>query len=204
MKFVHLTPQPNISRIRRNGIRLGAGRRGRGLYAVPLMLLPLVDFTEDDRPISGEKRSSGTLWRWLRTYSNRHRNLAAVVFGDSDSHWPAELYLELCPQNGTDWLNNLNSPGVMVDGKHLDFVRDAIQSGLGANLKVTLHCSTALGLVMKAVQSCGIGTTQQYDESIEVVLPNSVPAKLIERIVPLYRTNKQFRQDRQQRDSGAE
>ena len=204
MKFVHLTGQPNLSRIRRNGIRLGTGRRGRGLYAVPLMLLPLVDFTEDDRPISGEKRSSGTLWRWLRTYSRRHRNMAAVVFGDSDNHWPADLYLELAPEQGTDWLTEMNPLDVFVERSDLEFVQIAHKTGFLADIRIKLNNSTGLGSVMSADEARGICTTQHYDESIELVLPNPVPAKLIERIVPLYRTNKQFRQDRQQRDNGAE
>ncbi len=45
MKFVHLTPQPSISRVKRGGIRTGQGRRGRGVYAVPLMLLPQIAYT---------------------------------------------------------------------------------------------------------------------------------------------------------------
>lgn len=44
MKFVHLTPQPSISRVKRSGIRTGQGRRGSGVYAVPLMLLPQVAY----------------------------------------------------------------------------------------------------------------------------------------------------------------
>jgi hypothetical protein len=168
------------------------------------MLLPLVDFTEDDRPISGEKRSSGTLWRWLRTYSSRHRNLAAVVFGDSDSHWPADLYLELTPKQGTDWLSEMNPTDVVVERSDLEFVQIAHKTGFLANLRIKLNNSTGLGSVMCAVQARGIGTIQRYDDTIELVLPNPVSAGLIERIVPLYRTNKQFRQDRQQRDSGAE
>ena len=62
MRFVHLTPQPMISRIRKNGIRLGGGRRGRGVYAVPLMLFGQVALTDDDRLIEADLRSSMTLW----------------------------------------------------------------------------------------------------------------------------------------------
>lgn len=37
MKFVHLTPKKNIGKILKNGIHLGNGRRGRGVYAMPLI-----------------------------------------------------------------------------------------------------------------------------------------------------------------------
>ena len=40
MKFVHLTDHKSIPRILRTGIRLGNGRHGRGVYAVPLTNLP--------------------------------------------------------------------------------------------------------------------------------------------------------------------
>lgn len=33
MKFVHLSEQPSIARNKKSGIRCGAGRRGRGVYA---------------------------------------------------------------------------------------------------------------------------------------------------------------------------
>lgn len=39
MKFAHLSTQPNISKIRKSGLHMGDGRRGRGVYAVPLMML---------------------------------------------------------------------------------------------------------------------------------------------------------------------
>jgi len=62
MKFVHLTPQPKIARITRNGIRLGIGRRGKGVYAVPLMLMQRISFLDDDAAIEADPRSSTTLW----------------------------------------------------------------------------------------------------------------------------------------------
>jgi hypothetical protein len=105
---------------------------------------------------------------------------------------------------GTDWLSEMNPTDVVVERSDLEFVQIAHKTGFLANLRIKLNNSTGLGSVMCAVQARGIGTIQRYDDTIELVLPNPVSAGLIERIVPLYRTNKQFRQDRQQRDSGAE
>lgn len=197
MKFVHLTPQPKIARVTRNGVRLGSGRRGRGVYAIPLMLMQRISFIDDDTAIEADPRSSTTLWHWLSTLSHRHRNLAAVTFTTSKDHWPATLYLELKPTVGTDWLQNVETDTLNIADADLQFLRDAHRQQFIADLKVTVGTAVDLGKLLRAVQSAGLTTWDRYDETIEIVFPNPVPSKLITRITPLYRTNKQFKQDRQ-------
>lgn len=197
MKFVHLTPQPKIARVKRNGIRLGRGRRGKGVYAVPLMLMQRLSILDDDTVVEADARSSTTLWQWLSTLRHRHRNLAAVTFTTSADHWPAILYLELKPTIGTDWLQNAQSENINIADEDLQFVRNAHRQKFIADLKVTVGAAASLGRLLHAVQSAGLSTWDRYDETIEVVLPSPVPANLITRITPLYRTNKQFKQNRQ-------
>lgn len=197
MKFVHLTPQPKIARVKRNGIRLGGGRRGKGVYAVPLMLMQRLSSLDEDTVVEADPRSSTTLWHWLSTLRHRHRNLAAVSFKTSADHWPAVLYLELKPAIGTDWLQNVQSDNINIADEDLQFVRDAHQQQFIADLKVIVGAATSLGRLLHAVQSAGLSTWDRYDETIEVIFPSPVPPSLITRITPLYRTNKQFKQDRQ-------
>lgn len=121
MKFVHLTPQPKIARVRRSGIRFGSGRRGRGVYAVPLMLMQCVTFMDDETQIPSEPRSSTTLWQWLSSLDHRRRNLAAVTFSTTADHGPADLHIELNSTIGTDWLSQIDSEAATVINSDLQF-----------------------------------------------------------------------------------
>ena len=195
MKFVHLTPQPSIARVKRNGIRFGNGRRGRGVYAVPLMFMEQVSFI-DGAFVPMAPRSSITLWQWLSTLSSRHRHVAAIVFETTAEHWPAQLYIELQPETGTDWLTNIDPNCVTVTDTDLEEVRNDHSHGWQSTLKLLIHNTVAMGKVLHAIQLCGHATTARHDESIEIVFPSAVAANSIERVTPLYRTNKQFKLSR--------
>lgn len=196
MKFVHLTPQPQIGRVKRNGIRCGNGRRGRGVYAVPMMMLQQVSRTADNRIIRSEHRSSLTLWQWLATERKRHRNLAAVLFRTAADHWPADLYIGVGPSIGLDWIKALRSTDIRVADDEIDLVRDAHEQGRRTTLHVSLIHESALGLALWHIQQAGFKTWDRYDDSIEVVFRSPVKAALIDRFVPLYRTSKEFKRDR--------
>jgi hypothetical protein len=203
MKFVHLTSQPNIARVRRSGIRCGNGRRGRGVYAVPLMMMQRVTFIDDDTIVPASPRSSTTLWQWLAGLKNRHRNLAAIVFRTSPNHWPADLYLELKAATGTAWLANIDAKDATVASNDLDFVRDVHNHSFIADLKLSVQNAAGLGKILNAIQSHGHTTWDRFDESIEIIFPNAIASNLIDDVTPLYRTNKQFRQHRErQQDTG--
>lgn len=203
MKFVHLTPQPKIARVKRSGIRFGSGRRGRGVYAVPLMLMQCVTFTDDDKQIPAEPRSSTTLWQWLSSLNHRHRNLAAVTFSTTADHWPAELYIELKSTIGTDWLTLIDSEAATVTNSDLQFVRNAHKHQFIADLKLSIRDSASLGKVLSVVQAHGLTTWDRYDETVEIIFPNPIAARLITRVTPLYRTSSQFKRDREgQHDAG--
>jgi hypothetical protein len=193
MKFVHLTPQPSIARVKQNGIRFGSGRRGRGVYAVPLMFLEQVSHINSDTVMPAQPRSSTTLWRWLATSKRRHSHVAAIIFQTTAAHWPANLYIELRAETGTDWLTNIDPRSVTVANDDLQWVRDAHSQGWAADLQLLIHNTSGLGKVLQMIQSCGHTTLDRRDESIEIVFPSAVAPNLIERITPLYRTNKQFK-----------
>ena len=195
MKFVHLTPQPSIARVKRNGIRFGNGRRGRGVYAVPLMFMEQVSYI-DGAFVSMAPRSSITLWQWLSTLKSRHRHVAAIVFETTVEHWPAQLYIELQPETGTDWLSNIDPNHVTVADADLEEVHNDHSHGWQSTLKLLIHNTVGMGKVLHAIQLCGHATEDRHDESIEIVFPSAVAANLIERVTPLYRTNKQFKLNR--------
>ncbi len=202
MKFVHLIPQPKISRVKRSGIKLGSGRRGKGVYAVPLMLMQRISLLDDDTIVESDLRSSVTLWHWLSQVRHRHRNLAAIAFTTIADHWPAALHLELKPTVGTDWLQNVETNAFYIGDEDLQFVRDAHRQHFIADLEVTVQTAIGLGKLLHAVQSAGLTTWDQYDETIEIVFPKPVPSNLLARITPLYRTNKRFKQDRRRHHQG--
>ena len=196
MKFVHLTPQPNIARVKRSGIRSGSGRRGRGVYAVPLMLMQQVSFIGDDRIVASEPRSSVTLWQWLAGSRNRHRNLAAIVFRTASDHWPADLYIELKPVVGTDWLTEIDAQFATIAEADLRVVRIAHSQGFSADLKLSVRNGSGVGKILHAVQSRGHAIWDHYDDSIEIIFQSPIASHLIERVTPLYRRNGQFKRDR--------
>lgn len=199
MKFVHLTEQPLIARIKKRGIRCGNGRRGRGVYAVPLMVVRRQLYRDDEANLPADPVSSATLWQWLAGLGDRHRHFAAIVFETTAAHWPAQLYIELDASTGHDWLQTMDPREVEVSESHLVWVREAHAQTFMACLQITVHSPAAVGMVMHALHSQGHAVWDDNDESIEIVFPQPIPARAIVRIVPRYRNNKQFRQARQRR-----
>ena len=197
MKFVHLTSQPNIGRVKRSGIRTGNGRRGRGVYAVPLMMMEQVALVDEDEIIAANPRSSTTLWRWLRKLKSRHSHVAAIIFRTTSDHWPAKLYVELRPITGIEWLSDIDAQDATAADADIAFVRQIHSWGFIADFKLSVKSPNGLGKIMHAIHSRGHRTLDCYDESVEVVFPAPIPPHLIEQVTPFYRTNKQFKQKRE-------
>lgn len=193
VKFVHLTEQPLIARVKISGIRCGNGRRGRGVYAVPLMRFSRVFYREDEPHLPADPMSSTKLWSWLAEVG-RHRHLAAVVFRATPAQWPANLYLEIAPKVGTGWLQHVDRREVSVAESHLQWIRQAHADGLFPTLELTVHSESGLGKVMHALHANGHTVWDGNNEGVEIVFPNPIPARAIVRVLPLYRSNQQFRQ----------
>lgn len=194
MKFVHLSEQPLIARIKKSGIRCGDGRHGRGVYAVPLMVIRRIAYREDDPHLPADPVSSSRLWSWLAGLGDRHRHFAAIIFHDTPAHWPAELYIELDAKTGCEWLPSLDSRLVTIAETHLQDVREAHEFKYMATLQVTVHSAAGLGAVLHGLRIHGYAVWDDNDESIEVVFARPIPARSIVRVIPQYRSNKQFKQ----------
>ncbi len=112
MRFVHIAPRAALDRVARHGIRQGRGRRGRGVYAVPLFGIPRKYRLDDTRPLeplllSDRPIPSTDLWEFLFRYRpGTRRRPVAVIFDPPSSIWPADLYVALKPQVGLAFLEN--------------------------------------------------------------------------------------------------
>lgn len=199
VKFIHLTEQPLIARIKKRGIRFGNGRRGRGVYAVPLMVMRRKVYREDEPHLPSDPVSSSKLWQWLAGLGDRHRHCAAIVFETTCVHWPAQLYIELDAKTGHAWLDDMDPREVEVTASHLEQVREAHAQWFMGSLQITVNSSAGLGQVMHALHSHGYAVWDGNDESIEIVFPRPIPARSIVRVIPRYQNNKQFRQVRDRR-----
>ncbi len=192
MKFVHLATRKAVGKIRKNGIRKGSGRRGKGVYAVPLVWLPSFDVSRLQRDNTlvgyiGEKFSSSFLWRHLFSKKScRGKDNAAVVFEANDSIWPADLYLISNPEVFNQFLNNI------LDSKDMPFERSLV---IDQNLQFVcssfrIHSSKQFGRVFRHLMKTGQAYYSGGSDIIEVVFRNPVPPNHIQRIIPLYPTRK--------------
>lgn len=197
VKFVHLTEQPRISRILKGGIRCGDGRRGRGVYAVPLMTVGRILYRDDEPHLPADPVSSAKLWSWLAGLGDRHRNLAAIIFEPTPAHWPARLYIELDHKTGHGWIDKLDRREAEIAESHLRFVREAHNIGFMVTVEIIVNSPAGLGMVMHGLHANGYTVWNTNDESIEILFPQPIPARSIVRVIPQYRSNKQFRQRRQ-------
>lgn len=201
MKFVHLTEQPLIARIKKSGIRCGNGRRGRGVYAVPLLAMRRQVYRDDEPHLPSDPVSSSMLWQWLAGLGDRHRHFAAIVFETTSAHWPAQLYIELDAKTGHAWLHAMDPREVEVAASHLEQVREAHAQSFMSSLQITVNSPAGLGMVMHALHTHGYAVWDDNDESIEIVFPRPVPARSIVRVMPRYQNNKQFRQVKDRRST---
>jgi len=117
MKFIHLTERKNIGLIRRNGIRKGNGRRGRGVYTIPLFFISKELYLDPVRWVKSpatesDMLSTGKFWGLLSTERIGKSKSAAIVFSLTDEHWPISLYIFLRSKTGLKfikWANKLKS-----------------------------------------------------------------------------------------------
>ena len=200
MKFVHLTPRKNIALIKRNGIRRGTGRRGKGVYAMPLIMLSR-DIDLRPREIDGKEIVSAPISAsrfWTRLFSiNSQRwgtKAAAIVFSMPEHGWPVRLYIGLPSDVGIgvlDWMKK--DPGRLRLVSEDDFYKckEAFAKGWGAEVEMKVDSARLLGGLLHAYRASG-GSAVCFDD-IELVIDTPIPSSCIERIVPLYQRNKEFR-----------
>jgi hypothetical protein len=199
MRFVHLAPRSAVAGIRRNGLRLGDGRRGRGVYAVPLFRIRrsrprAPDDADDDAVDISVPLTSGTVWRHTlgRLRAPRSRPVA-VVFALPRRCWPIDVFLEVAPLGAERLLEDLHdalSDDLAVTADDLAFVRRASRDGVCSDLKATIATGAALGKLLHLYVEYGARVWSRYDDQIEVVIRSPIPASAIESLRPLSRTNR--------------
>jgi hypothetical protein len=214
MIFVHLAPRAAVGRIRRNGLRVGNGRRGKGVYAVPLFRIRRVrakepqDFDRTDFDFSNPS-TSATLWRRLfSAASNRGNRPVAVVFEPPTQCWPLDVFLEVSPSIATPLLRRLQARrgGLEISEHAIAFVLAAAAEGCLSDLEARVHHSEALGRLLREFLAAGGCASSHFSEEVEVVIRRPVPPKAIRRLVPLSLTSAKAQtrrnRDRARRDSG--
>jgi len=196
MKLVHLAPRNVIGRIRRNGLRMGRGVRGRGVYSVPL-------FQIMEQQEGARLYSSMDMWRGLFCGSDkRGRQCAAVVFTAPPSCWPAELYFCFSPHQARMLLGKLDTgllPGLSIDSAQRQWLEETAARGYCcSDAGVVVKNHGALGRFLTWLFQTGWSPVEAYSEEIELVFRCPVPPGAIERIFPLYRKDAKFRVQREQ------
>lgn len=200
MKFVHLTPQPLVSKVKKNGIRCGDGLRGKGVYAVPLMLIPCIAYKDLRNPDRTVPMSSINLW--LKTLQTRHRHLAAVIFKTKEEQWPAPLWVSANNSVTSDSILEKLKQYAEIDEEDEDWVRKIHNEGWCCELKLHVHTPNNLGKIMNLILDAGLSTLTRYAESVEMVFPSPIKPDQIDKIIACYPSNKDFkRRRRKQFDS---
>ena len=207
MKFVHLADHKSVPRIVRNGIRLGDGRHGRGVYAVPLMNLPrstpINEYIwknrrwkkEEQLYATSEPKSSLDLWQWLVKSVRRQQRPIAVIFDPSADAWRAELYLECWGQAMARFAALLAAdpyPGGLVTPECLTKIQQYANRMIGVDLRFDVCSCNQVGGILRHYVEAGHVPAAHYDDMIEIVFPRSIPRSQICSLIPLSRTNRQI------------
>lgn len=185
MLFVHLTDVKMVPRIRQNGLRLGWGRRGTGLYCVPLIELGTGE--------PGVVSSTGGQWKWW-IRGRGARRPAAVVFSAPAFAWPADLYVNI--DEGVvepEFVKTLGAALRRVGAENMW----ACEFGC-----VRVDSPAHLGKVLAAYRKAGARIGAHGSDSIEVVFQCPMPSRQIQKIIPLNQTNRKFKERR--RTSGVD
>lgn len=214
MKFVHLAPRRAIGRIRKNGLRMGKGRWGKGVYSVPLFNLRLSTLKnpKDNIPIDEETLEdfsvplpSTSLWRFLFTNDGfsapprRGRRPVAVVFEVPDDLWPIDMFFLLNIDAVRAFLSTFSrsSPRALYASDDvIESLEYSEAEGFGAFHKFEVNSATDLGkLVNLWVEAVGTAWSK-HDDKVEAVIRAPIPANAIQKLVPLSQKNKKARKRR--------
>ena len=197
MKFVHLAPRSKIGRIKRNGIRLGGGRRGRGVYAVPLFKVKRQDYPyEDESPeFESEPLPTTDIWRPLFREPRRRGNRPiAVVFTLPDILWPVDLFLRVTPDMARTFVavaQRCQSQGYRIPEGALRQIEEAFSFGVAYDeIELQVHNASALGFLLNQWLEANPTVWVGCDDPLETVIRAPVPASAVQKLVPLSQRNR--------------
>ncbi|MCP4291157.1 MAG: hypothetical protein GY780_04915 [bacterium] len=200
MKFVHLTPQKNISRVVKNGIRMGDGLLGKGVYLTPLVLLPYLGENGEVTKVSVPISTSREWKNWARARScslgGKPERVAAIVIDLPKRFYPVQMRVISL---GEGYLKTVEAIWELVESKgsgvslldpkdrklFIEYLDNPI-GNLGFNLKV--EQSGPLGNLINTFSKSG-GVLWGCD--LQVLVSEHLPSSCIKKVVPLYRTNKE-------------
>jgi hypothetical protein len=194
MMFVHLTTQSNIGKIKANGLKLGDGRRGRGLYAMPLLSL----IKRND--IMGTiEFSSLSFWKWLikerQKYAAGQGKTCAVIFRLTEQHWPLMVYIDLSREQAERFIPALPEPNCKLftyNPSIKTFTKDLNYSNYILGTEYKVYSAKGIGKLFNIYKNLGC-TPAIISDCIEVVIPKTVSSDCIEKILAYYKTNDEFR-----------
>jgi hypothetical protein len=188
MRFVHLAPRSAVAAIRRNGLRVGNGRRGRGVYAVPLFRIRrsrprAPDDPDDDAVDVSAPLTSATLWRHTLWPSGAgHPRPVAIVFVLPQQCWPIDVFLEVAPLGAEallDRIQSVASVDLVVTDESFAHVRRASRGRMLSDLMATTGSADALGKLLHLYVEYGACAWSKYDDKMEVVVHRSIPPSAI-------------------------
>lgn len=186
MRFIHLTSSKRLRSIARSGIRMGAGRRGRGVYAVPFVLLRFpAKFRSGPQqakpPITSDPRSASHLWSWW-CRSRGAGGHATIVFDAPADAWPADLYLLTVSGSRRSVIAKARELGLEVE-REPALAKCAV-SRIKGDLRLVVPDGKTMGRVLKPF----LDRIERLDgwmilTSIEVVFRRPIPSHCIHRVV---------------------
>ncbi len=205
MKFVHFTDATLIDRIKHNGIHLGDGRRGRGVYCVPLFFIAQIqsskfDPTGDTQWYTSTPISTGQLWKWWMRQHYPDGRPMAVVYDAPANCWPLDTYLNVQRDFGTQFIqaiDQLAAQGVHIEPEDRTFVLQAAKQGYGSTCYCQVQREHGLGLLLHAYRTITASLDEfqgVFSDGLEVVMRQLVPPKNIARLIPHYQTNHRFKE----------
>lgn len=200
MRFVHLSPRSALDRVARHGIRQGRGRRGRGVYSVPLFGIPRKYRLDDNRPLeplllSDRPIPSTDLWEFLFRYQRgTRRRPIAVIFDPPSSAWPADLYVALKPHVGLAFLENVARHPDQITIAERELMLREVRAGCSPDIHVRAASAAAVGMALHYMVEAGAHAWSDWDDRFELVFRTSIAASSIERFVPLDRTHREARE----------
>jgi len=214
LKFVHLAPREAVGRIRHNGLRLGGGREGRGVYAVPLVMMRRL---KEKDPDGGEEYditdpvSTAAIWRAVlftacARWSRRGLRPVAVVFELPKRFWPVDFYLQMWGDTSIRVVSALQErpiPDLDMSPRDWDWAVGCIVEHYGFTLHSRPRTPAALGALLHYYQSAGGVARGLFSDEIEAVIREPIPASAIRRLVPLSQTNVEAKRRRNRPSSPA-